>query len=175
VGAPDVREDAARDSRPLGDLTLGAFISELGAAQPSPGSGAAAAVALSLAAACVAKAAAISLTHDPDDAELREARDEVSRLARRALVGAQKDAQAFERVLKEDTAQASRELLETDADLLAQCRSLEAWVDRIEPRVRPNVSGDLSAARELLRAAAEIHRLNLQALPQAPAGARQSR
>jgi formiminotetrahydrofolate cyclodeaminase len=171
-----VEEEAGRDTRRrIADLTLSAFISELGAPQPAPGCGAAAAVTLSLAAACVAKAAAISLAHDPDDAQLREVRDEVSRLARRALVGAEEDAQAFERVLKEDTAQASRELLKTDADLLAQCRSLESWVDRLEPRVRPNVSGDLSAARELLRAAAEVHRLNLLELPEGTAGARQGK
>lgn len=155
-------DEADSGARPIGELSLADFVSELGSTQPSPGCGAAAAVTLSLAAACVVKAAAITLNHEPDDAELRRARDEASRLARRALVGAEKDAKAFERVLKEDTASASRELIETDADLLAQCRSLESWIDRIESQVRPNVAGDLSAARELLKAAAEVHRLNLR-------------
>jgi hypothetical protein len=99
--------------------------------------------------------------HEPNDAVLRQGWNEASQLALSALAGAEADARAFEKVLKEDTAQASRELQETDRDLLAQCRSLEAWIDRIEPRVRPNVAGDLSAARELLRAAAHIHRVNL--------------
>jgi formiminotetrahydrofolate cyclodeaminase len=156
-----VSDEAGRESRRIGNLSLADFIAELGSPQPAPGCGAAAAVALSLAAACVAKAAAISLSHEPDDATLRETGSEVSRMARRALAGADKDARAFEKVLKEDTAQASRELQETDADLLAQCQCLESWIDRIESRVRPNVSGDLSAARELLKAAAQIHRLNL--------------
>jgi formiminotetrahydrofolate cyclodeaminase len=156
-----VGNEAGRGSPDIGNLSVGAFISELGSAQPAPGCGAAAAVALSLAAACAAKAAAISLTHEPNDVVLREGLKEISKLARDALAGAEKDARAFEKVLKEDTAQASRELLKADWDLLAQCRSLEAWVDRIQPRVRPNVAGDLSAARELLRAAAHIHHLNL--------------
>jgi methenyltetrahydrofolate cyclohydrolase len=153
---------AGRDSRHIGSRSLRDFISELGSAQPAPGSGAAAAVTLSLAAACVAKAAAISLTHEPNDAVLRQGLNEASQLALSALAGAEADARAFEKVLKEDTDQACRELQETDRDLLAQCRSLEVWIGRIEPRVRPNLAGDLSAARELLRAAAHIHRLNLR-------------
>jgi formiminotetrahydrofolate cyclodeaminase len=166
-----VSDETGRKPRPIADLTLREFVAELGSAQPAPGCGAAAGVALSLAAACVAKAAAISLVHEPDASELRDARDESLRIARLALAGAEKDARAFEKVLKEDTARASRELVETDADLLAQCRSLDSWIDRISPQVRPNVSGDLSAARELVSAAERIHRLNLMELQDASAGA----
>jgi methenyltetrahydrofolate cyclohydrolase len=158
------------ETRRIATLSLDELISELASTNPSPGCGAAAAVTLALAAGCVAKAAAISLhhqsdQHDPGAADLREACSEALRLARRALAGAQEDADRFEALLKKDTPRASEQLRETDADLLAQCRSLEACIDRIEKRVKPNVAGDLAAARELAGAAARVHRLNLRQLP----------
>lgn len=155
------------DARPFADRALAEFIAELGSTKPSPGCGAAAAVTLALAAGCVAKAAAISLHHEPDASDLREACSEAMRLANRSLKGAQEDARRFEAFLKEETSTATERLRETDADLLSQCRVLESVIDRIEDRVQSNVSGDLVAARELAAAAARVHRLNLEQLRRA--------
>jgi formiminotetrahydrofolate cyclodeaminase len=137
------------------------LIDSIGGNRVSPGAGAAGAVTLALAAACAAKAAAISLKHEPDNAGLRQLQDILERIARFALAGADRDAEAFTAFIKEHSPGAIAQLIR-EGDKIAHLIDVLAGVlDKVAPQIAANVSGDIIAARALMEAARTIQLTNL--------------
>jgi hypothetical protein len=116
---------------------------------------------LALAAACAAKAAAISLKHQPQNAGLWQSDDILERIARFALAGADRDAEAFTAFIKEHTPGAIAQLIR-EGDKIAHLIDVLAGVlDKIAPETEANMSGDITAARALMEAARTIQLTNL--------------
>jgi hypothetical protein len=119
---------------------------------------------LALAAACALKAIHVSLKHDPDSAELREADDAIEAIIHYALVGADEDSQLFAQLLTahgaKEASEAAAEVAEVAESLVHSCETLSRCITRVEPHVRPAVQGDLRAAKFLAHAAAAVHRAN---------------
>jgi len=122
----------------------------------SAGAGAAGAVTLALAAACASKAAAISIKHQPANAALQRSLDILERIARFALSGADRDAEAFATLLKEHTLGAVTELLREGDRIIRLIDILADTVEKLAPQVEPNMAGDLVATRVLMEAARRI-------------------
>jgi hypothetical protein len=141
-------------------LPIEELVAHISSGHVSPGAGAAGSVALALAAACACKASSVSLKHLPDDVELQSAVATFTSIARGALSDADRDAEAFEEFIRrKDPAAVDRLVCEGEnvAHLIA---GLATTIDAIEERIRPNMTGDLIAARALMSAARCIQERN---------------
>jgi hypothetical protein len=115
---------------------------------------------LALAAACAHKAAAVSLKHRPDDAVLLAAADRLAAIARRALLGADRDSDAFRGFIRAPSPESSARLIAAGATIAHLIDLLHAVIDDIEPCVRDTLAGDVLAARALADAARSIQEKN---------------
>ncbi len=145
----------------IAQLRVEDLIDMIGGKRVSPGAGAAGAVTLALAAACAAKAAAISLKHQPENAGLRQALDSLERIARFALAGADRDAEAFTAFIKEHTPGAIAQLIREGDKIVRLIDVLAGNLDKVAPQIEGNMSGDIIAARALMEAARTIQMSNL--------------
>jgi hypothetical protein len=152
----------AGSARALADRTLEEVIESVASEGISPGAGAAGAVALALAAACAGKAVAITLKRRPDDAALRQSRDKLAAIGRRALRGAEADASRFEDFVRDKDAKAADRLVGIGERLQRLAGDLESALAEIESRVDPVVANDVTAARALGLAFTAIQSLNLE-------------
>ncbi len=149
------------EERPsIEQLPVKALVALIGGDHVSPGAGSAGAVALALAAACAGKAVSVSLKHRPDELHLQDARERFAEMARRALSGADRDSEAFERFMHEKSAAAAARLADSGEKLAQMASILTAAIDDIEPRIQPSMAGDLAAARARAGAAGSIQARN---------------
>ena len=125
----------------------------------TPGAGAAAALTLALAAACGGKAVSISLKHS-NDAPLHLALNRFQELCRCALREADDDAEAFAAWVRERSADATDELIESEERMARLVNALLVTISEVEPFIRPNMVGDLIAAKSLAGAAKTIQTTN---------------
>lgn len=125
----------------------------------APGAGAAGAVTLALAAACGGKAVSISLKHS-DDAHLHRALERFQKLSRYALEGAEDDAEAFAEWVRDRGPEATQELIESEEKMARLVNALLVTISEVEPRIKPNMVGDLAAAKALASAARTIQANN---------------
>jgi formiminotetrahydrofolate cyclodeaminase len=125
----------------------------------TPGAGAAAALTLALAAACGGKAVSISLKHS-DDARLHSALDRFQELCRCALREADDDAEAFAAWVRKRSVDATDELIESEERMARLVNALLITISEVEPFIRPNMVGDLIAAKSLASAAKTIQTTN---------------
>ena len=125
----------------------------------TPGAGAAAALTLALAAACGGKAVSISLKHS-EDARLYLALNRFQELCRCALQEADDDAQAFGAWVRNRGARARDELIESEEKMARLINALLVTISEVEPFIRPNMVGDLIAAKSLASAAQTIQMTN---------------
>jgi hypothetical protein len=140
----------------IANLRVEELVAHISSTDVSPGAGSAGAVALALAAACASKAASVSLKHHPDELELRSALASFTKIARLALTDADRDSEAFAEFIHErDSAAIDRLVCEGEkvARLIA---TLATIIEEIEARIRPNMTGDLVAAKALMGAARRI-------------------
>ena len=140
----------------IANLRVEELVAHISSTDVSPGAGSAGAVALALAAACASKAASVSLKHHPDELELRSALASFTKIARLALTGADRDSEAFAEFIHErDSASIDRLVCEGEkvSRLIA---TLATIIEEIEARIRPNMTGDLVAAKALMGAARRI-------------------
>jgi hypothetical protein len=140
----------------IADLRIEDLVAHISSTDVSPGAGSAAAVALALAAACASKAVSVSLKHRPDEPELRSALASFSRIARLALTDADCDSDAFARFIRERNSAAVDRLVCEGEHLAQLIAALASAIDEIEARIRPNMTGDLVAAKALMVAARRI-------------------
>jgi formiminotetrahydrofolate cyclodeaminase len=145
----------------IGQMRVEELIDAIGGNRVSPGSGAAGAVTLALAAACAAKAAAISLKHQPHQDGLQHAQDTLEWIARFALAGADRDAEAFTAFIKEHTSGAIAQLIREGDKIAHLIKVLANVLDKVAPQIDANMSGDIVAARALMEAARKIQLSNL--------------
>lgn len=145
----------------LGELRLQDVIAAIASAQPAPGAGAAGAIALALAAACAGKATSIALKHHHDDAELQRASGRFHKIARRALDGADADAEGFKRFMHARKETLANELIDTDRHLVDLAAELTGVIREVESRIDATLAGDLEAARLLAQASELIQARNI--------------
>jgi formiminotetrahydrofolate cyclodeaminase len=145
----------------LAERPLGAVIEAIASDKVAPGAGSAAAVGLALAAACAGKAVAITLKHRHDDAALTRAQNELTRIAHRALHGADEDAARFRDFMHEKDTPAAQDLLESGTRLEQLGVELLSVLERLADRVDSVVANDIVAARALCTAFGEIQSENL--------------
>ena len=141
-------------------MRVAQLIEAIGGTQVSPGAGAAGAVTLALAAACAAKAVTISMKHQPEHSGLRRSREALESIARFALAGADRDAEAFAAFIKEHSLGAVAQLIREEDRIARLIEVVSAVVVQVEPHTEPNMAGDLIAARALLEAARRIQSTN---------------
>jgi hypothetical protein len=144
----------------IANLRVEDLVAHISSSDVSPGAGSAGAVALALAAACASKAVFVSLKHRPDELELRSALASFANIARLALADADRDSDAFEEFIRARNSGAIARLVcegENVAQLIAE---LATAIDEVEARVRPNMTGDLVAAKALIGAARRIQERN---------------
>jgi hypothetical protein len=146
-------------STSLADLPMAKLTELICSNSVTPGAGAAGALTLALAAACGGKAVSISLKHS-DDAHLHLALNRFQRLCRCALQEADDDAEAFAAWLRERNAAATNELIASEEKMACLINALFITISEVEPLVRPNMAGDLIAAKSLARAAKTIQATN---------------
>jgi len=137
------------------------LIDTISGRQVSPGAGAAGAVTLALAAACAAKAVAISLKHQPEDPGLGPALESLERIARFALAGADRDAEAFTAFIKEHSPGAIAQLIREGDKITHLIEVLSTVIDKVASHIATIMSGDIVAARALMQAARTIQLTNL--------------
>jgi hypothetical protein len=125
----------------------------------TPGAGAAGALTLALAAACGGKAVSISLKHS-DDAELHVALNRFQNLCRCALHEADDDAEAFGAWVRNRGAHTNDVLIESEEKMARLINALLVTISEVEPFIRPNMVGDLIAAKSLASAAKMIQMTN---------------
>jgi formiminotetrahydrofolate cyclodeaminase len=125
----------------------------------TPGAGAAGALTLALAAACGGKAVSISLKHS-DDAHLRLGLTRFQQLRRCALQEADGDAEAFAAWVRTQDAAATNDLIDSEERMAHLINALMVAIGEVEPFIRPNMIGDLIAAKSLARAAQTIQVTN---------------
>ena len=125
----------------------------------TPGAGAAGALTLALAAACGGKAVSISLKHS-EDAHLHLALNRFQELCRCALQEADDDAEAFGTWVRDRGAHATDELIESEEKMARLINALLVTIGEVEPFIRPNMVGDLIAAKSLASAAKTIQMTN---------------
>jgi formiminotetrahydrofolate cyclodeaminase len=143
------------------DTSLEDFLRDLSSDSGRAGSGAAGAIALALGAACAAKAAAISLKHDPNNDQLREARGQLLAHIDAAIEGSDDDSKLFARFLRHRSRLAAESVISADQKLLERVDELTAILESIDPQIRQNVAGDIVAARALSVAARAIQIENI--------------
>lgn len=144
----------------IATLRVEELVAHIGSDAVTPGAGAAGAVVMALAAACACKAVCVSLRHEPSDSELRAAAASLTNIARLALADADRDSEAFKEFARHRDALSVGRLVgegENQAHLIA---ALASAIDAIEARIRPNMAGDLVAARALASAASRIQERN---------------
>jgi hypothetical protein len=144
----------------IANLSVEDLIARIGGNDASPGAGSAGAVALALAAACASKAVAVSLKHRPEELELRSALASFANIARLALTDADRDSAAFEQFIREKNSSAVDRLVCEGENIAQLIAALATALNEVEPRIRPNMSGDLVAAKALMSAARRIQRRN---------------
>ena len=125
----------------------------------TPGAGAAGALTLALAAACGGKAVSISLKHS-EDAHLHLALNRFQALCRCALQEADDDAEAFGAWVRDRGTHATDELIESEEKMARLINALLVTIGEVEPFIRPNMVGDLIAAKSLASAAKTIQMTN---------------
>lgn len=143
----------------LADLPMSEITELICGNSVTPGAGAAGALTLALAAACGGKAVSISLRHS-DDAQLHLALSRFRELCRHALQGADDDAQAFAAWIRERSADATDQLIESEENMACLVNALLVTIREVEPYIRPNMVGDLIAAKSLASAAKTIQTTN---------------
>ena len=143
------------------DTSLEDFLRDLSSDSGRAGSGAAGAIALALGAACAAKAAAISLKHDPNNDQLRQARGQLLAHIDAAIEGSDDDSKLFARFLRHRSRLAAESVISADQKLLERVDELTAILESIDPQIRQNVAGDIVAARALSVAARAIQIENI--------------
>jgi Formiminotransferase-cyclodeaminase len=146
-------------STSLSDLPISKLTELICSGSVSPGAGAAGAVTLALAAACAGKAISISLRHS-DDGHLHLALERFQKLSHCALAGADDDAEAFAAWVPDRGPAATDELIESEEKMARLVNALLVTISEVEPFVRPNMAGDLVAARALASAAKTIQTTN---------------
>ena len=144
----------------ISSVSVECLVERIGGHEVSPGAGSAGAVALALAAACARKAVSVSLTHSPDDAELRTASTSFSEIAALALSDADRDSEAFRAFIRKRDPAALDRLVCEGEHIAHLIEVLSDAISKIEKRIRPNMTGDVIAARALLTAAHRIQRRN---------------
>ena len=146
-------------SKPLADLPMSELTELICSDSVTPGAGAAGALTLALAAACGGKAVSISLKHS-DDARLHLGLTLFQELRRCALREADGDAQAFAAWVRAQDAAATDELIDSEERMAQLINALVVAIGEVEPFIRPNMLGDLIAAKSLARAAKTIQMTN---------------
>jgi hypothetical protein len=81
-------------------------------------------------------------------------------LARHALDGADEDVAAFLEWMRDKSADSYDDLIESEARLACQINALLVIIRDVEGFVRPNMAGDLMAAKALAGAARTIQMTN---------------
>ena len=146
-------------SKPLADLPMSELTELICSDSVTPGAGAAGALTLALAAACGGKAVSISLKHS-DDARLHLGLTRFQELRRCALREADGDAQAFAAWVRAQDAAATDELIDSEERMAQLINALVVAIGEVEPFIRPNMVGDLIAAKSLASAAKTIQMTN---------------
>ena len=146
-------------SKPLADLPMSELTELICSDSVTPGAGAAGALTLALAAACGGKAVSISLKNS-DDARLHLGLTRFQELRRCALREADGDAQAFAAWVRAQDAAATDELIDSEERMAQLINALVVAIGEVEPFIRPNMLGDLIAAKSLARAAKTIQMTN---------------
>jgi hypothetical protein len=140
----------------IAKLQVEDLVAHISSSAVSPGAGSAGAVALALAAACASKAVSVSLKHDPDELDLRSALASFMKIARLALAGADRDSDAFAQFIHERNSAAIDRLVCEGENVAKLIAALTTAIDGVEARIRPNMTGDLVAAKALIDAARRI-------------------
>jgi hypothetical protein len=148
------------DELPVSGLRIEELLEHIGSSSVSPGAGAAGAVALALAAACANKAVSVTLKHRPDDQELRSVHSTFLTIVRAALAEGDRDSYAFQAFIRDKEPSAVDRLVCEGEKFGHLIVTLQAAIDIIEPRIQPNMSGDLVAAKALAAAARRIQERN---------------
>jgi formiminotetrahydrofolate cyclodeaminase len=136
-------------------LTVAEVLEAVGAARPTSGAGVAAALALALAAACARKAVGVTRNHR-DGEELRPIGERLAALEALAVEHARRDQLVFAEYLKTKEPKAAQHLVDSSGLFQQLLVDLGREIERLPDLVADNVAGDISAARSLHRAAAEI-------------------
>jgi hypothetical protein len=144
----------------IATLRIEDLVAQISSGDVSPGAGSAGAVAVALAAACACKAVSVSLKHRPDDVELQSAVASFAKIARVALTYADRDSEAFQEFIRHRDSAAVDRLVCEGESLAHLITALESAIHAIEARIRPNVTGDLIAAKALISAARRIQERN---------------
>ena len=147
------------DSATIASLRVDELLARIGSAEVSPGAGAAGTVALALAAACCSKAVSVTLKHCPDDRELLSALSTLSRIVEAALANADRDSAVFEAFIHKSPAAIQQLVSETET-IKGLIDALATVIDKVAGSIRPNMIGDLVAARALVMAAKTIQERN---------------
>jgi len=143
------------------DSLLKDFLLDLSSEEGRTGSGAAGAIALALAAACAAKAAAITLKHEPANAPLRQAHEQLLKYIDAAVEGSDDDTQRFRNFLRSKSTQAAQRVISADEKLLGLVNEVADILQALDPQILQTVAGDLVAARALSDAARAIQVENI--------------
>jgi formiminotetrahydrofolate cyclodeaminase len=146
-------------STSLADLPMSEITELICSNSVTPGAGAAGALTLALAAACGGKAVSISLKHS-DDPHLHLALNRFRELCRCALQGADDDAEAFAAWVRQRGADATQQLIESEEKMARLVNALLLTISDVEAFIRPNMVGDLTAAKSLAGAAKAIQIAN---------------
>jgi hypothetical protein len=144
----------------IATLRMEDLVAQISSGDISPGAGSAGAVALALAAACASKAVSVSLKHRPNELELQSALASFAQIAHLALNDADRDSAAFEKFIRERNSAAVDRLICEGENLGHLIATLATAIDEIEARIRPNMTGDLVAAKALIDAARRIQERN---------------
>jgi len=144
----------------IAELRVDDLLARIGGPAVSPGAGVAGAVALALAAACASKAVSVSLKHHPADRELQSARDAFQRIASAALNDADLDAEAFAVLIHSKGRGAIDQVVSETERLKRLIGALTGAIDEVAVKIRPNMIGDVVAARALAAAAKRIQERN---------------
>jgi hypothetical protein len=151
-----MNEPACSEPSSIADWRVKDLIALIGSDHVAPGAGSAGAVALGLAAACASKAASISLKHHPGEIGLQGALECFREIGRRALSGADQDAEAFADFIRVRNVAAADRLVCTGETLAHLISAFCAIIDDMEPRIQASVAGDVAATRALAGAARSI-------------------
>jgi hypothetical protein len=144
----------------IASLRIEELVAHISSSDVSPGAGSAGAVVLALAAACASKAVSVSLKHRPDELELQSALASFAQIAQLALNDADRDSVAFEKFIHDRDSVAVERLVCEGENLGQLIAALASAIDEIEARIRPNMTGDLIAARAMVDAARRIQERN---------------
>lgn len=155
-----MHEPFMSDPATIASLRVDELLARIGSAAVSPGAGAAGTVALALAAACCSKAVSVTLKHRPDDRELLSALSTLSRIAEAALANADRDSAVFEAFIHIKSPAAIQQLVSETETIKGLIDALATVIDKVTGSIRPNMIGDLVAARALVTAAKTIQERN---------------